>query len=192
MDTTIAVGLLTILCSSPYFIDLCIKRGGIFTDKNMTTPYKIVFGILVLSMILEFIRGNLHFFFPKKSHTEVSKITDTFGLDEDDVKSNPLYLVTLQFGAANLLLGFMYMIILIINAYNVNMIKIVFIITFFVRILQEGNRLLKFWASDIYNIPEDSSVEAPGKDFQIIQSIVLIIGFIFIALEQVLKKGKNV
>lgn len=168
----------TIAFTTPYILHLVRKNGGVLFSKGVEIKQKISVLVVVLCMVLEFERGSLHFFNPIKSHTEVSKITNTYNLDGKSYQAKPLFLVTYQFGAANLILGFMYMVILMFCSQDVNALKHTLVFTFVIRLMQFVNRNLRLWSSDMFEAPNNNSITAPGKYVQTAQLPIILIGLL--------------
>ncbi len=178
MNLNLQVLIISFLCLTPYIFYLYQNKGDVLSSNDFDIYYKIAIIVVIISMILEFIRGSLHFFYPIKSHTEVSKIVETYNIDMS--KPNPLFLVTFQYGAANLLLGFMYMSTLLFSSEKINAIKFVLVTTMMVRTLQILNTKFKIWDGQIFDLPEDSEIKAPGKVLQSLQLPLMFVGLISI------------
>lgn len=176
MSVSFITTVLAIAFTSPYIIHLVKKSGGVFKSKDVDIKQKISVVVVVLCMFLEFQRGSLHFLYPIRSHTQVSKITDTYNLNGDSDEAKPLFLVTYQFGAANLILGFMYMVILMFCSQNLNALKSTLIFTFVIRLMQQINGYFRLWASDVFEAPNNNPITAPGKYVQAVQLLIIVIG----------------
>ena len=144
----------------------------------MTMATKLVHVVLLFSAMMEFNRGVLHFFWPMESHLVISHLVDAFEIRDSYNAVAPLYLVTYQFGCANMLLGFMYMGPLIWHDNTMLFSLYTLSTTTLFRVIQESNKFIPVTTDLMTSLVVPNTITAPGKAAQMIQLPILIIGFI--------------
>ena len=174
---------LTILsCSFITIIIILHQVSFVETFDKLELLEKISVVILVINSLLEFIRGYLHWFFPIASHNTVSRLVDTFKIRNDPNAITPLYLVTYQFGCANILLGFFYLIPLFNDNINIEQLLFIHIITAIIRSIQELDKILPI-TTNLFKIvqqhfKDENPYIPPGKLVQNLQLPIVWIGVI--------------
>jgi len=147
--------------------------------------------VVCFALLMELVRGYLHFFFPYSSHLVFSGLADTCRLRPATSGEPNLHrvlglaltaMVTHQFGAANLVLGFMYAAPLLFPDPTYGQLVYTLVVTFIVRVIQSlQTQTCPFFVPAFPKWLRETDAGSrkkapPGKTFQDVQILLQIAG----------------
>eukprot|EP00927_Polykrikos_kofoidii_P054670 TRINITY_DN49059_c0_g1_i1.p1 TRINITY_DN49059_c0_g1~~TRINITY_DN49059_c0_g1_i1.p1 ORF type:complete len:227 (-),score=32.54 TRINITY_DN49059_c0_g1_i1:63-743(-) len=176
---------LTIKCLSLTVLTCAVVFA--FSPANPPSSSWCLYGAMAtlgFAMVLEFVRGYLHFLFPYSSHLICSGMADIVDIRDKDAPLALVATVTHQFGAANLLLGAMYAAVFLFPDPAHHSLVFALSITFVVRVIQANQMqcgainffrpALPRWLSQ--GDTETRKKAPPGKTAQDVQVFVQLAG----------------
>lgn len=147
--------------------------------------------VMLWAFFMEMVRGWLHFLFPYSSHCVVSGMADTCKCRHHPMSLAILAVVTHQFGAANLILGFLYGILLVCLKFqhyadDLKVFALAMAATTIVRFVQAANSMgpasLRFFRAALPlgflqgKSVDDRKKAPPGKTMQEVQIVIQLAG----------------